>query len=206
MKKILCLVLALLMLLSGTILSVAAETKETGFVEYETDVSINFHEIIEVTLTDNNTGYYYTHELYRINDYAGNFSVPFGTYSVSAKIISETGSPLSQYSVLCPGDEVVVKSDRIAVPISLTVNIFTLTETPSEDYDEVVSDTVVSEEDSEPPTVSKEDELINEETSSEVSGQTNENEDNSLFWSTMFFLALLVALTVGYWFFFRRRV
>ena len=121
--------LGVFILLSFGSISVFAHevSSETGFVEYQTEASINFSENIVITLTDKETGYYYTHELYRINDYSGNFSVPFGTYSVEAKVSVVSGESFVSYDVIGFPSEISVSVSSVAVLIPLRVEEFTAT-------------------------------------------------------------------------------
>lgn len=124
--RIWTIVLLLAVALPGAALPVFGATEEMGFVEYQTEASINFEEIVEVVLVNEETSHYYTHRLYRINDYVANFSVPLGTYSVSARVITEYEEELRQYDVVCLTEKVVVANQNIAVPIQLRVDEFAL--------------------------------------------------------------------------------
>lgn len=190
-------------------LGVAAATgiEEKGYVEYQTDVSINFTEVIEVVLTDKEKGYYYTHALYRTNDYCANFSIPLGKYSVSAKVISDRGNDVSNYEVVYLGEDIVVESTRIAVPIQLRVDIWTAVETSPDDYaSENLESSVPTESvqvntsldgkpNNEDGVVSDDDETKPEESDS----------DSSWLFSLLFYLGVLVLLAVIYWLYKRRQ-
>ena len=118
--------LTVLVLYSWSIVSVSAKnTADMGFVEYQTEASINFEEIIEVVLTNHDSGHYYTQRLYRINDYNANVSVPVGVYSVMARVINDSEDTLAGYTVICLTDEVEVKNLHSATVISLRVDQFT---------------------------------------------------------------------------------
>lgn len=95
-----------------------------GFVEFQTDASINFEEVIEVVLTDQENDLYYSHRLYRINDYGGTLVLPFGTYTVTAKVIANSGEILPNYAAVCLTEEVIIEDGYRAIPISLRVDEF----------------------------------------------------------------------------------
>lgn len=166
----------------------APTAQEKGFVEYQTEASINFNEIIEVVLTDKETGYYYTHSLYRVNDYAGNLSVPFGTYSVSAQVISENEPDMAQYSIVCLNDEIVVQNTHLAVPIKLKVNIATGVETvtpASPDADNNLDSPVT-------------DSSVSSNIDSVNNVNAEKKEDPSLLISILFFLGILSIIVIVY--------
>lgn len=168
--------------------SAAVVKQQNGFVEYQTEASINFNEIIEVVLTDKETGYYYTHELYRVNDYAGNLSVPFGTYSVNAKVLTDTDT--AQFSVMCLTDEVVIDNGSLAVPIRLRVDVATGVETALPNSEGTIEFEGVETQTQEPSVSSEK-----ENASSDV---TKEADDHSLLISTLFFIGALLLLAVVY--------
>lgn len=122
MKRILiiCVVLAILFVFFAGATVVAAE-EETGFVQCYTKASINFEEVIEFTLTNKETGETITKRLYWINEYEGNFSVPFGTYSVSAKVIVESGWGGGFYEVICSPEEITVNKTNLAEALGFRV-------------------------------------------------------------------------------------
>lgn len=119
-------VILLAMFLFANSLSVFAVpvSAETGYVEYATAASINFEEIIEVTLTEKETGHYYTHFLYRENDYAANKAVPFGTYTITTRVVTDQEETITGYDVVSSPEEVTVTASTLAVPISLQVEIY----------------------------------------------------------------------------------
>lgn len=195
-----------------------AATEEMGFVEYNTQASINFEEVVEVVLTNAESGHYYTHKLYRINDYYGNFTVPFGTYSVSARVITEEEETLSQYSVACLTEKIEVKNQNIAVPITLRVDEFALgdvtggvgdgaeVDDPIDDdwpipddpdnYEPVEDDPGLQQD---PSTAGTEDDKVTE------SDDENSSKGGSILWSLFISLLMLGVCTVVAWFFFRAR-
>lgn len=122
MKRILiiCVVLAILFVFFAGATVVAAE-EETGFVQCYTKASINFEEVIEFTLTNKETGETITKRLYWINEYEGNFSVPFGTYSVSAKVVVESGFAGGYYEVICSPEEITVNKTNLAEALGFRV-------------------------------------------------------------------------------------
>ena len=175
MKKASIIVMAFLMLLtfvgctavqdsgtSGSEPSSSPSKNEVGFVEFQTSASINFNEIIEVVLTDTETGYYYTHQLYRINDYTANPSIPFGTYTVTATVVSSAGLDVSNYDVVCLDNEITIDSPRIAVPVRLRVEIWTPVEPSGPNSSSEPTDSSV------PPTSSIEPPASSDVTSSEL--------------------------------------
>lgn len=129
--------LCAVMMMFAAVFPVAATSnlKDQGFVEYQVDASINFEEVIEVKLQNQETGETYTHQLYRVNDYAANFSVPFGVYIVSAQVLSmNSGQIVSDAVATCLTELVVVESDSIAVPLKIRIDEFTAGDV-SETYD-----------------------------------------------------------------------
>lgn len=161
----------------------APQSQEQGFVEYETEASINFNEVIEVTLTDKETGYYYTHSLYRANNYIANKSLPLGTYLISAKVISDTNEDVGGYVVVCPEHEIVVENTRSAVLIPLRVEIFSGVETTDDDYSEDLDIT---------------DETTAQPTSNSKESVGEETDKPSLLISTLLFLGLIIVVTIVY--------
>lgn len=126
---------SLVFCLSGSLVSVSAtEVSQKGFVEYQTEASINFKEVIEVILTDKETGNYYKQMLYRINDYKANASVGFGTYTVQVRVVdaSDPSIELSQYVAVCSVEEITVMNARVAVPISIRIEEFIMTDVSDE--------------------------------------------------------------------------
>ena len=117
---IICVVLAILFVFFAGSMVVAAE-EETGFVQCYTKASINFEEVIEFTLTNKETGETITKRLYWINEYEGNFSVPFGTYSVSAKVVVESGFGGGYYEVICSPEEITVNKTNLAEALGFRV-------------------------------------------------------------------------------------
>ena len=193
-KKFCVMFYVLLFLSIGSLSAAAAEAQKKGFVEYQTEASINFNEIIEVVLTDKETGYYYTHNLYRVNDYTANPSMPFGTYTVGAQVISDTGSDTAQYSVVCSDKEIIVNNVGIAVPIKLKIEIFSEFVTTTSDYSDIVqgeeSSVAIS-------SVRSDDELTN-------TSFSEKKDENYLLFSSLFFLGFILLLVIGYWLYKRK--
>ena len=123
MKRILiiCVVLALLVVFFAGSTVVSAKEEETGFVQCYTKASINFEEAIEFTLTNKETGETITKRLYWINEYEGNFSVPFGAYAVSAKVVVESGFGGGYYEVICSPEEITVNKTNLAEVLGFRV-------------------------------------------------------------------------------------
>lgn len=169
-----------------------------GFVEYHTEASINFNEVIEVTLKDKENDYYYTHSLYRVNNYEANMSIPLGTYSITAAVVSDTGGDVSQYEVSYPEEDIVVKSTRSAVPIVLKVEILTGVAISPDDYSG--SSELEDEDTSTSSAVSSEDTAS--ETDEKKTGQTEDG--RSLLRSSLSFLVILLLGGLGYLYFKRR--
>ena len=132
--KVLSLVFMLAVLFSTSFSTVSADeiTEQMGFVEYQTDASINFDQVIEVILINKDTGDYTTHRLYRANDYLANFSVPFGTYSVQASVIKSSNTANS-YLVYGMPKEIVVQNAHSAILIPLCIEEFIGTDVSGED-------------------------------------------------------------------------
>lgn len=105
--------------------SATSNLEDQGFVEYQVDASINFEEVIEVTLQDQETGEIYKHQLYRVNDYAANFSVSFGVYTVSAEVLSmNSGQVVSDAVATCLTELIAVDNASIAVPVDIRIDEF----------------------------------------------------------------------------------
>lgn len=187
----------------------------TGYVEYKVNASVNFTDVVSVTLTNIETGAMYTHDLYQINEYEGNFAVPMGTYSVYARVIFEEAPDATAYSVVCSENRISVNNPQLATLLELTVNPVSAIEpgefeTESIDLDELFGDETVDEVetgvDVETDGNVTEDNVSEEETveeSDEDSGVTG-GRDRSLLGSTIFYGALLAALGVGYFIYKRK--
>lgn len=123
-KSLFSFVFVMLFVFTGAVGASAHSVSEYGgFVEYQVDASINFEDIIQVTLTDQDSGETQVHELYRINDYAANFAVPFGVYTVTTEVISaNSGEVVTGMVARCITDEIIVASEKIAVPIVIAVD------------------------------------------------------------------------------------
>lgn len=195
--------LLLLVVLVGTLgfVSVTAATgiEEKGFVEYHTEASINFTEVIEVQLTDKQKGYCYTHSLYRANDYFANISIPLGEYTVSAKVVSNKGLKTDNYDVVYLGEDIVIDSTNIAIPIRLRVDIVTGIETSPNDY-------LINEESSVESTVSEpSSDIVSEEVTDTMSAadtnevQQSKDGSSSLLLSFLFYIGILLLIVVAYW-------
>lgn len=129
MRKILrfwCLMMAFALVVPGVVLGDVRADEDMGFVEFQTEASINFNEIVEVVLVNEETGHYYTQRLYRINNYNANISVPFGTYSLTAKVVGEDEAQMTQYAVVCEPERVVIEALNVAVPVGLRVDEFAM--------------------------------------------------------------------------------
>lgn len=124
MKKrlfILCVVFVILLTFFTGSLIVSAKEEKSGFIQCYTKASINFAEVIEFTLTNKETGEVISYRLYWINEYEGNFAVPFGTYSVSAKVIVESGWAEGLYEVICSPEEITVNKTNLAEGLGFRV-------------------------------------------------------------------------------------
>lgn len=201
LKRILLVVLSVLLLLSSFSAAVFAE--EMGFVEYQTEASINFNEVIIITLVEKETGYFYEHELHRINNYTGNMSIPFGTYTMNARVVSTTGEDVSQYFVSFPSEELVIQNETVAVPIVLKVENLTGIDTSPNDYANATdkADTTKPSSSTVPvpsDSSSKADDLIDE-------NQEHKETKAFSFWiSTLFYFGLMIIVLVV-WYLVKRK-
>lgn len=171
--------------------SVSALVEKTGFVEYETDEVADFYEIIEIVLTNQKTGKQYTHYLYKENEYISNEKVSFGTYDVTAKVISENQDDLSMYVVECLKDEILVDNEQLATVIPLRLVTFMNVEASASDYgnlNNTISDTVDS----------------NNITSIKVEDNNKTGTGNSLLVSTLVFGGIVLVMTVVYFCYIKR--
>ena len=124
----------ILICISAPVIVSAVAYKE-GFVEYESKVSLDFDKTIEISLTHQETKHVYTHRLFSANDYRGNFGIPFGSYSLVGKVITDKDD-FTSYAVVFASDVISINNERLAVPVSLTVEEFSdfLEPEPSEGY------------------------------------------------------------------------
>lgn len=212
MKKILAFILCGALILSILPIAISAADAQTisGYVEYSVDASVNFNDVISVTLVNIENGDTHTHDLHRINKYTGNFKIPFGSYRVYAKVISINEESQEFYRVDAPKGLIAIDNPKIAVPIKLTVNEFTPIEIPTSD----ATNTTESEEintqeevtvpgssavDTVTQDVVKTPEESEKDTSSTDSAQNDTNtDDHSFLKSTLFYGALLALLSIGY--------
>ena len=202
LKRILLVVLSVLLLLSSFSAAVFAE--EMGFVEYQTEASINFNEVIVITLVEKETGYFYEHKLHRVNDYTGNMSIPFGTYTMNARVVSTTSADVSQYFVSFPTEELIIRNETVAVPIVLKVEILTGTDTSPNDYaDPTEKADTTKPSSSTVPVPSDSSEKADDPT--DENQEQKESKDFSFWTSTLFYLGLMILLLVAWYLVKRKR-
>lgn len=221
LKRLFIFVLVLMLLMNCFVSFVgAANDEKQGFVDYQINASINFNETIKVVLTDKNTGYYYNHFLYRTNDYTGNMSIPFGTYLIEAEVVSDSDNAALVYEIDYPKEDIVINNAKLAVPIPLTVNIFSEIDVsgPSHTVENPVSEqtpdgtvigstpdatifdtqnetTAYIDNDISEPT----DETNTPEESELLEGKEKQEKDSSLLFSTLFYIGVLLVILIVYW-------
>lgn len=142
---ILCIVLAILFAFFAGSAVVSAEEENSGFIQCHTKASINFEEVVEFTLTNKETGETITKRLYWVNEYEGNFSVPFGTYSVSATVVVESGWAGGTYEVICSPEEITVNKSRLAESLGFRVEEIAAGDVSEDAWPEDESETGVPE-------------------------------------------------------------
>lgn len=209
--KKLSLFVFVIVFISGCFFSVSARPAgaETavGFIEFQTQASINFQEQIEVVLTNKETGEEFSYRLLRANDYNGNLAVPFGVYTVSTELLQATESN-TICNIVCSVTEIDVKNPYNATLVSIRVDEFTSVdvsdpEVPLDEMETLSTDPFISDKSdtvlSESETPSTEDIIAQPHTQGET-----EKPERSI-WVSLSIFVFLIGVVAAVLFYIKKR-